>query len=109
MAVKTDKGIKAAIGSSWFQEVVITTYPKLIEILGQPTCNANTGEDKVNMEWICESRDGFVFTIYDWKQYEPLNENHNYGFHIGGFSEEETKKAKAEIELMIDVIANGFY
>ena len=34
MAVKTDKGIEDAIGSSWFQEVVTTTYPKLIEILG---------------------------------------------------------------------------
>ena len=107
MAVKTDKGIKA--GSSWFQEVVITTYPKLIEILGQPTFNDNTGEDKTNMEWVCESRDGFVFTIYDWKEYEPLNEEYNYGFHIGGFSEEETKKAKAEIELMIDVITPDFY
>ena len=51
MAVKTDKGI--IDGSSWFQEIVITTYPKLIEILGQPTCNTNTGEDKVNMECLC--------------------------------------------------------
>ena len=107
MAVKTDKGIKE--GSSWFGDLIITNYPKLIEILGQPTFDDNTGQDKTNMEWVCESREGFVFTIYDWKQYEPLNENHNYGFHIGGFSEEETKKAKAEIELMIDVIANGFY
>ena len=107
MAVKTDKGIKA--GSSWFGDLIITTYPKLIEILGQPTFDDNTGQDKTNMEWVCESREGFVFNIYDWKEYEPLNEEYNYGFHIGGFSEEETKKAKAEIELMIDVIANGFY
>jgi len=106
MAKKTDK---SPSGTSWFQEVVITTYPKLIEILGQPTYDNNTGEDKVNMEWICESRDGFVFTIYDWKEYESLNEEYNYDFHIGGFSEEETKKAKAEIELMIDVIAPDFY
>ena len=109
MAVKTDKGIEAAIGSSWFQEVVITTYPKLKEILGRPTFEDNTGQDKTNMEWVCESREGFVFTIYDWKEYEPLNEEYNYGFHIGGFSEEETKKAKAEIELMIDVITPDFY
>ena len=107
MAVKTDKGIKA--GSSWFGDLIITNYPKLIEILGQPTFDDNTGQDKVNMEWVCESREGFVFTIYDWKEYEPLNEDYNYGFHIGGFSEKETKIAKAEIELMIDVIANGFY
>ena len=106
MAKKTDK---SPTGTSWFQEVVITTYPKLIEILGQPTYDNNTGEDKVNIEWVCESRDGFVFTIYDWKQYEPLNEEYNYSFHIGGFSEEETKKAKAEIELMIDVITPDFY
>ena len=107
MAVKTDKGIKE--GSSWFGDLIITNYPKLIEILGQPTFDDNTGQDKTNMEWVCESREGFVFTIYDWREHEPLNEEYNYGFHIGGFSEEETKKAKAEVELMIDVIANGFY
>jgi hypothetical protein len=107
MAVKTDKGIKA--GSSWFGDLIITTYPKLIEILGQPTFNDNTGEDKVNMEWVCESREGFVFTIYDWKEYEPLNEEYEYGFHIGGFSEKQTKIAKAELELMIDVITPDFY
>lgn len=107
MAVKTDKGIKA--GSSWFGDLIMTTYPKLIEILGQPTFNDNTGQDKTNMEWVCESRDGFVFTIYDWKEYEPLNEEYNYGFHIGGFSEKQTKIAKAELELMIDVITPDFY
>ena len=107
MAVKTDKGITD--GSSWFGDLIVTTYPKLIEILGQPTFNDNTGEDKVNMEWVCESREGFVFTIYDWKEYEPLNEEYNYGFHIGGFSEKQTKIAKAELELMIDVIAPDFY
>ena len=107
MAVKTDKGIKA--GSSWFGDLIITTYPKLIEILGQPTFNDNTGQDKTNMEWVCESREGFVFTIYDWKEYEPLNEEYNYGFHIGGFSEKQTKIAKAELELMIDVITPDFY
>ena len=107
MAVKTDKGIKA--GSSWFGDLIMTTYPKLIEILGQPTFDDNTGQDKTNMEWVCESRDGFVFTIYDWKEYEPLNEEYNYGFHIGGFSEKQTKIAKAELELMIDVITPDFY
>ena len=107
MAVKTDKGIKA--GSSWFGDLIITNYPKLIEILVQPTFNDNTGQDKTNMEWVCESREGFVFTIYDWKEYEPLNEEYNYGFHIGGFSEKQTKIAKAELELMIDVITPDFY
>ena len=107
MAIKTDKGIKA--GSSWFGDLIMTTYPKLIEILGQPTFDDNTGQDKTNMEWVCESREGFVFTIYDWKEYEPLNEEYEYGFHIGGFSEKETKIAKAELELMIDVITPDFY
>ena len=107
MAVKTDKGIKE--GSSWFGDLIITNYPKLIEILGQPTFDDNTGQDKTNMEWVCESREGFVFTIYDWKEYEPLNEEYNYSFHIGGFSEKQTKIAKAELELMIDVITPDFY
>ena len=107
MAVKTDKGIKA--GSSWFGDLIVTNYPKLIEILGRPTFDDNTGQDKTNMEWVCRSREGFVFTIYDWKEYEPLNEEYEYGFHIGGFSEKQTKIAKAELALMIDVITPDFY
>ena len=107
MAVKTNKGIKA--GSSWFGDLIVTNYPKLIEILGRPTFDDNIGQDKVNMEWVCESREGFVFTIYDWKEYEPLNEEYEYGFHIGGFSEKETKIAKDELALMIDVITPDFY
>ena len=106
MAKKTDKSTN---GSSWFGDIIITKHTKLKEILGQPTYEDNTGQDKTNMEWKCESRDGFVFTIYDWKEYEPLSEEYNYGFHIGGFSQEDTKKAKAELELMIDVVTPDFY
>ena len=106
MAVKTNKN---TAGSSYHGVLIITTPNKLREILGSPTLIDNTGKYKTNMEYICETRDGILFTIYDWKQHEPLNMEYNYGFHIGGFSKADTEKAKAELELMIDVISPDFY
>ena len=106
MAVKTNK---STTGSSYHGVLIITTPNKLKEILGSPTLIDNTGENKTNMEYICETRDGILFTIYDYYQNGPLNMEYNYGFHIGGFSKADTEKAKAELELMIDVISPDFY
>ena len=106
MAQKTNKRTN---GTSYHGVLLITTPTKLNEILGTPTYFDNTGEDKINMEYICETRDGTLFTIYDYRQNGPLNMEYNYGFHIGGFNEDDTEKAKAELELMIDVISPDFY
>lgn len=60
------------------------TYPELVKVLGEPTYPEASGDDKVQKEWVIKYK-GKVFTIYDWKTYDPeytmteLNE-----FHIGG-------------------------
>lgn len=45
------------------------TYKQLVEILGEPTFDEASGDDKVQKEWRVEYK-GNLFTIYDWKTYD---------------------------------------
>lgn len=45
------------------------SYWDLKAVLGEPTFNEESGDGKVQKEWVVE-HDGNVFTIYDWKTYD---------------------------------------
>ena len=58
-------------------------YKQLVEVLGEPTWDEASGDDKVQVEWVCEF-DEDIFTIYDWKTYDreyTINELNK--FNIG--------------------------
>jgi hypothetical protein len=80
-------------GTSFFGDTVYTTVNDLIAICGEPSCDVNDGQDKVNFEWNMELDSGDVFTIYDWKEYRILDKNEPIEFHIGGHSGNDTKRA----------------
>lgn len=42
------------------------TYEKLVSILGEPTYNEESGDGKVQVEWVVQYGEDY-FTIYDWK------------------------------------------
>jgi len=59
------------------------TYNQLINVLGEPTYNHPSGDNKVQVEWVVEF-EGNLFTIYDWKTYNrEYTENVLDRFHIG--------------------------
>ena len=74
---------KSATGTSFHGHRVKATPNQLIEVLGEPQFADNSGQDKTNFDWVCETQDGEVFTIYDWKEYKPLDMDSYYSFHIG--------------------------
>ena len=45
------------------------TYRDLVTGLGEPTFDTSSGDDKIQVEWVCKFK-GNVFTIYDWKTYD---------------------------------------
>jgi hypothetical protein len=94
MAKLTEQSVN---GTSFHDSVIRTTVNKLVEVLGEPTVQDNTGEDKVNFEWDCETKDGEVFTIYDWKEYKIIHGEELIEFHIGGYNKIVTEKAKREL------------
>ena len=83
--------------TSFHNTTIKTTVNKLTNALGEAQCINNTGDDKVNFDWNCETEDGDVFTIYDWKEYRPIGLNEMIEFHIGGESKSITEQAKMEL------------
>ena len=88
---------KSTSGTSFHFTTIRTTVNKLSNVLGEAQCIDNTGDDKVNFEWDCETEEGDVFTIYDWKEYRSLHGEELIDFHIGGDNKIVTEKAKREL------------
>jgi hypothetical protein len=88
---------KSANGTSFYDTVIRTTVNKLVEAVGKAQWENNSGDDKTNFDWICETEDGDVFTIYDWKEYRSIRLDETIEFHIGGESKSITDKAKREL------------
>jgi len=88
---------KSTGGTSFHDTTIGTTVHTLRKLLGEPYCEDNDGEDKVNFEWQMKTDNGDVFTVYDWKEYRPLDEHEIIEFHIGGMSKVITEQAKNEM------------
>ena len=85
-------------GTSFHGQVIEATVQELRDILGEPSAEQNDGSDKVNFEWMLETNDGDVFTVYDWKEGRPLSESEMIKWHIGGYNKTATEQAKSEIK-----------
>jgi hypothetical protein len=44
-------------------------YSELVDMLGEPTYDEPSGDNKVQKEWVIEFK-GEIFTIYDWKTFD---------------------------------------
>ncbi len=79
------KATNAQINGTCFKGVVKCSYNKLVSVFGEPN-SGPSGDGKVLNEWVMETDDGDVVTIYDWKtdidySTEP---DELYEWHIGG-------------------------
>jgi hypothetical protein len=93
MAKKTYQDVD---GTSFHGVVIRATVDQLAKAFGEPYDN-NSGDDKVNFEWDMETDEGEVFTIYDWKEYRPLQRDEYVTWHIGAKSKSDSNVAEREI------------
>lgn len=68
--------------SSFHGITITTTVNKLIEAIGEPYWENNSGEDKSNYDFLLPVEDFEAF-IYDWKEYRSIGPNEPIEFHIG--------------------------
>ena len=97
MAKKTEK---SAVLTSFHGTVINSTINELTRSIGKPQYDAGRddwGFDKTTVEWTCVTKDGDVFTIYDWKEDRLFDEDEVIEFHIGGQTEEITNQALKEL------------
>lgn len=89
---------KTTDGTSFHGVTIRSTINILTDALGHAHYFQNTGEDKVNVEWICETENGDVVTIYDWKEGRTIGVDEEVEFHLGGHNKLSTIEGKAELE-----------
>jgi hypothetical protein len=67
------------VNGTYLQGHITCSYNTLCEVFGHPT-----GGDgyKTRAEWEGKTSDGTVFTIYDWKESQPIVDVTQW--HIGG-------------------------
>jgi len=103
MAKKSDK---SQLMTSFHRVTYTATVAQLKKMFGEPTFNWNDGESKTNMEWVLETTEkdnnwdipvGTVFTLYDWKEYRPLEDDDIINWHIGTHSKFASWQAQHEL------------
>ena len=87
--------------SSFHGQTVITTVNKLIEAIGEPMWENNSGEDKSNYDFSFQVEDFEAF-VYDWKEYAPIGPNQLIEFHIGTDTPMQSLIAKEELEKLLN-------
>jgi hypothetical protein len=93
---------KSSGGSSFYGVELSTTLQRLIDLFPNSYYSNNDGRNKVNFEFTLETESGDVFTIYDWKEYRPLETDEVIEWHIGGFNEQSCLQAKAEVLALLN-------
>ena len=68
---------------------VNATYDQLVRVLGEPTFDEPSGDNKTQVEWVVKYKDPYggvnLYTIYDWKTFDrnyTLNQLNR--FNVGG-------------------------
>ena len=62
-----------------------TTFARLVALFGSPTFGPeDSGDGKVQVEWVLKARNGAVLTVYDYRSYAPVQALVGHEWHIGG-------------------------
>ena len=97
MIKKTEQ---SANGTSFHSITIKTTLGRLRAAFGDPQGDYNDGSDKSNIDYVLETSNGDVFTVYDWKNYRPIGEDEVLDFHIGAYNNHIAFEAKQEMHKM---------
>ena len=101
MAVKSKKNSE---GTCFTDRTITCSVQDLQQLFGQAQWGNNSGMDKTNFDWICQTDDGKVFTIYDWKYYRPLSLTEPVKWHIGAHAGSVAMRAKNELVSMLELL-----
>ena len=94
MCKKTNSNVD---GTSFYDVTFKASVQDLINAIGEPSYDGNTGVDKVNFEWAMETGEGYVFTVYDWKECRVVDVNEIIEWHIGAKSKSISNVVKDEL------------
>jgi len=94
---------KDVSGTSFHGDTINASIKELTKILGKPTYETKSIKEKVNFEWVLETSNGKVVTLYTWKEYRRFKKSEVVNLHIGGFEKSDTSIAKGELEFLLNL------
>jgi hypothetical protein len=98
---------ESSVGTSFHGHVVKATIGELKAIFGEPDFQGDDfADNKITHEWIFESAEGNVFTLYDWKEYRKIPEYEVIEWHIGAKSGYNGMVARDEVQSALDSYHN---
>ena len=98
---------KSLCGTSFHDVIISCSLNDLINILGKPQYSYNgpqysyDGGNKINFEWGCETDNGDLFTIYNWKEHRQIPKTEIIEWHIGAYNKLIAIQAKIEVNEML--------
>ena len=90
------KSESKTIGTSFHGITIRGSVNQLSEVIGEYS-KLNSGDGKVVYQWILETDEDEVVTVYDWKMYREVGMDEEIEWNIGGHSKKSTEKAREEI------------
>jgi hypothetical protein len=90
------KSESKAIGTSFHDNTIQGSINQLSKVIGEPT-KLKSGDGKAVFQWILETDEDEVITIYDWKMYREVGMDEEIEWNIGGHSKKSTERAREEI------------
>jgi hypothetical protein len=93
-------------GTSFYGDTITCSPQLLFDLIGEPQEAGNTGEDKTNYQWVLETDEGDLFTIYDYNEDRPLSNDEQVEWHIGARSPKISRYAKDYIESSLNLKEN---
>lgn len=91
------KTIKSTINTSFHGVTITATLEDLVKVLGEPSSICLDQDEKVQYEWLMETKNGTIFTVYDWKEYHEILPDSEIDWHIGTEHEFQSKAARSEV------------
>jgi hypothetical protein len=90
-----------AIGTSFYGDYIHSTLKELREVMGEENKDYQSGDGKVQYQWILEMENDDIITIYDYKEYRSIDENEIISWHIGSHNKQSSMNARYEIEMLL--------
>lgn len=82
--ISKEKALGLIGGTYLVGKLVGYTYSELVDLMGEPTFSEESGDSKIQKEWVVVDGDN-VFTIYDWKTYDvEYTITENTIWNVGG-------------------------
>ena len=90
------KSESRVIGTSFHGISINGSINQLSKVIGEPT-KINSGDGKTVFQWVMETDEDEVITIYDWKMYREVGMDEEIEWNIGGHSKKSTEKTREKI------------